>query len=61
MGIYLWNKFRYFTCEILVFSRRNYFKQLQVWWLRPLLCYGEYMYDFKLKKFQRNVINDFGT
>ena len=24
---------------------------LQVWWLRPLLCYGEYLYDCKLKKF----------
>jgi len=23
MGIYPWNKFRYLTCEISVFSRRN--------------------------------------
>jgi len=26
------------------------FIQLQVWWLCPLLCYGEYTYDCKLKK-----------
>jgi hypothetical protein len=25
--------------------------QLYMWWLHPLLCYGEYTYDWKLKKF----------
>jgi len=25
MWIYPWNKFRYLTCEISVFFRRNYF------------------------------------
>jgi hypothetical protein len=29
-----------------------------VWWLRPLLCYSEYIYDCKLKKYPRNVIDD---
>jgi hypothetical protein len=26
--------------------------QLEEWWLRPLLCYGEYIHDCKLKKFR---------
>jgi hypothetical protein len=38
MGIYPRNKFRYFTCEISIFSHRNYFyitiSELEVWWLR---------------------------
>jgi hypothetical protein len=29
--------------------------------LRPLLRYGEYTYNCKLKKIPRNVIDDFGT
>jgi hypothetical protein len=28
------------------------FTQLLVWWLHHLLCYGEYTYDSKLKKFR---------
>ena len=27
------------------------FTQLEVWWLHPFLCYGEYTYNYKLKKF----------
>jgi hypothetical protein len=33
------------------FAAGTTFTQLYVWWLRPLLCYGEYSYDYKLKKF----------
>jgi hypothetical protein len=33
------------------FSHGTTFTQLQVWWLRPLLCYGEYTYHCRLKKF----------
>jgi hypothetical protein len=47
------------------FFPRNYFyitiSELEVWWLRPLLCYGEYTYDCKLKKNSRNIIVDFDT
>ena len=51
MGIYPWNKFRYLTCEISVFSCRNYFYTTVSVRLRPLLCYSEYTYDCKLNKF----------
>ena len=27
------------------------FTKLYVWWLRPLLCYGEYTHDCKLKQY----------
>jgi hypothetical protein len=50
MGIYPWNKFWYFTCEISVYPAGTTFTQLLVWWLRPLLCYGEYTYDCNWKK-----------
>ena len=32
------------------------FTKLQVWWLCPLLCYGEYTYDCKLKKFREMLL-----
>ena len=56
MGIYPCNKFWYLTCEISVFSRWTTFAQLEVWWLRPFLCYGEYTYDCKLKKFREMLL-----
>jgi hypothetical protein len=38
-------RYQFFPPELLLHNL------LQVWWLRPLLCYGEYLYDCKLKKF----------
>jgi hypothetical protein len=32
------------------------FTQLQVWWLCPLWCYSEYIYDCKLKKFRQLLL-----
>ena len=32
------------------------FTQLWVWCLRPLLCYGEYKYNCKLKKFHEMLL-----
>ena len=29
-----------------------------MWWLRPLLCYGKYTYDCKLKKFREMLLKD---
>jgi hypothetical protein len=48
-----------FTCEInsglshvryQFFPAGTTFTKLYVWWLRPLLCYGEYTHDCKLKQ-----------
>jgi uncharacterized membrane protein YedE/YeeE len=41
---------------LLFFSVGSTFTQLYVWWLRPLLCYGEYTYDCKLKKFPEMLL-----
>jgi hypothetical protein len=30
--------------------------ELQMWWLRPLWCYGEYTYDCKLKKIREMLL-----
>ena len=27
-----------------------------VWWLRPMLCYGEYTHDCKLKQFREMIL-----
>ena len=32
------------------------FTQLYMWWLRPLLCCGEYKYDCKLKKIREMLL-----
>ena len=54
LSLVIIDKYCYYIdrCEFSVFSSGNIFTQLQVWWLRPLLRYGEYIYDGKLKKFR---------
>jgi hypothetical protein len=38
------------------FSAGTTLTQLQVWCLRPFLCYGEYTYNCKLKKFREMLL-----
>jgi hypothetical protein len=42
--------------HIILFPARTTFVQLYVWWLSPLLCYGEYTYDCKLKKIREMLL-----
>ena len=56
MGIYLWNTYRYLTCEISFFTAGTTFTQLLVRWLRPILCYGEYTLDCNQKKIREKLL-----
>jgi hypothetical protein len=47
----MWNVI-FFFAELLLHNYKE---------LRALLRYGEYIYDCKLQKIPRNVIDDFGT
>ena len=60
-GIYPWNKFRYFTCEISVFSRRNYFYTTISVVVTSLVVLRWIHIRLQAEKILRNVIDDIGT